>query len=365
MKPTLFPAGPLWALAVLVPSALCAQAASPPATGPLRRVDPAMAPEDPSEPGELFGRDFDGEVWKRRLAEVDLELREKSLDALLRRARLDPVARAFLEELARDDAGGELAWTARLALRQLGRARFPLQAAPGASPFGIEPLTGAPFGGMQRMQQLMNEFFAQEGHGHVLPRAPHPGTAPANGRSVQLEQRDGRAVLSVTGIIEGKEHIRRYEGTSLEEILTAHPELREELGGLSLQFAPGSPLLRRFPSQIESGVPLLPQGRSRPVFTDRLGVVVHPLEATQARELGLEGGLLVERTVSASYAHLLGVSPGAILLELDGAALRAGEDIERRMKERGADDALSLVWIDELGQRQTKTWCAPEPGPRR
>jgi hypothetical protein len=365
MKPTLFPAGPLWALAVLVPPALCSQEAPPPGTGPLRRLDPTTAPEDPSEPGELFGRDFDGEVWKRRLAETDLERREKSLDGLLRRARLDPVARAFLEELARDGAGGELAWTARLALRELGRARFPLQAGPGPAPFGIEPLTGAPFGGMQRMQELMNEFFAQEGFGHVLPRARHPGAAPTHGRSVQLEQRDGRAVLRVTEIVDGKEDIRRYEGASLEEILTAHPELREELGGLSLQLAPGSPLLRRFPAQIESGVPLLPQGRSRPVFTDRLGVVVHPLEAAQARELGLEGGLLVERSVSESYAHLLGIGPGAILLELDGVPLRAGEDIERRMKERGADDALSLVWIDELGQRQAKTWRAPESGAKR
>jgi PDZ domain-containing protein len=327
-----------------------------PESGLLRKLDPSATGEDPARPDDLFARDFDAAVWRRRLTEPDLARREKSYDALQRRARLDPMARAFLEELAGDDAGGELAWTARLALRELGRARFPLQGMP-SSPFGLEPYPTDPFGGMQRMQGLMNELFAHEGLGRGLPRAPGAG------RSLRLEQRDGRAVITITETIDGQDSTRRYEGASVAEILAEHPELEPELDGLRL-VAPED--VRRFPGLEAPSVPLAPQARSRPLRTDRLGVVVQPLAAARARELGLEsGGLRVERTVPGSYAQLIGVDAGDVLLELDGKAVASGEDIEARMKARGADDALTLVWLDELGQRHERTWRAPEPASPR
>ena len=105
------------------------------------------------------------------------------------------------------------------------------------------------------------------------------------------------------------------------------------------------------------GLPPEPQGRSHPVLTDRLGVIVQPVGAGRAKELGLDGvGLVVERAVADTYAHLLGVKAGDVLILLDGIELRTSADIERAMRARSAADDLTLVWLDELGQRHERTW---------
>jgi len=346
-----------------------AQQAVLPAQGGLQRVDPNPENEDPRSLKHLFARDFEGVRWKERLLQSDLEQREGSFDALLKRARFDPVARAFLEELASDPEGGELAWTARLALRELGRASLPLQGFLGADPFGSG----------QRMQAWMEELFGRDGFGLVVPHpaplhAPSNQGTPGSGRSVQFEQTRHGARVRITETVDGEPETREYQGTSLQEILDENRELEGELGGLSIRVGPGSPLdlrfdlgnrfdprLRRFPRGEQEGLRFAPQGRSRPILTDRLGVIVQPVGAARSRELGLEGrGLLVERSVPETYAHLLGVKAGDVLIELNQIELRAAADIERAMRERAADDELTLVWLDELGQRQEKTW-KPSP----
>src|SRR5262245_48478216 len=110
-------------------------AQAPKGTGALQRIAPAQEPEEQT-PGQMLTRNFDRERWRELLNASDLERRERSFDLVVKRAGFDPNARAFLEELARDPQNGELAWTARLALRELGRARFPL-----TQPFaGFDPL---------------------------------------------------------------------------------------------------------------------------------------------------------------------------------------------------------------------------------
>jgi hypothetical protein len=346
--------------------------------GGLQRVDPDDEERDPGDLKGLFARDFDPERWRERLLQSDLEQRERSLDALLQRARLDPVARAFLEEQAADPAGGELAWTARLALRELGRTSIPLQALPLQGFLGNDP-----FGSAQRMQEWVDQIFRQDGIGmllpHSAPRAPIAQGLRGSGRSLRVEQGEYGARVLITEIVDGEEKTRVYEGRSLDEILDprVNPDLRSELDGLSLHVQPGSPLdlrfelgertreLRRFPRLTPEGLRPAPQGRSRPIRTDRLGVIVQPVGAARARELGLEGkGLLVESSVPETYAHLLGVKAGDVLIELDGIELRTDADIERAMAARAAADELNLVWLDGLGQRQEKTWH-PTPEPRK
>lgn len=324
-----------------------------------------IAPGQERNLPDAFAREFKREEWSAALAEKDLERREQSFDALLARARLDPVARAFLEELARDPAQGELAWTARLGLRELGRARFS----------AASPLLGTdPLGMAHRMdamlQELLNGGLQAPLPGGLRPRAL--GLDSAGGRSVRLQQSEQGAKVEVLETIDGREDRRTYEGASLEEILAANPELERELGGLTLRVQPGQALdldlgalgqaRGSAPRNAEGrtfATPLAPKPKA-PLQSDKLGVIVQPLTAEHAAELGLATGqgLYVERTQPGSYADLLGVTSGDVLLTLDGSSLAKPEDIERLMKARARDAELALVWLDGKGQRQEKSWKA-------
>ncbi|MCZ6596662.1 MAG: hypothetical protein O7B99_03385, partial [Planctomycetota bacterium] len=67
---------------------------------------------------------FDPEAWRAALVATDLEEREEAFARIVRLAQRDPAARDLLEALAHGD-DRELAWTARLAQREL-RSRRPL-----------------------------------------------------------------------------------------------------------------------------------------------------------------------------------------------------------------------------------------------
>lgn len=346
-------------LAALVPAAasVFSHQETPPAPAPqgaLERVDPAEEAPEGHGLGHVFQREFQRDEWLARLREPDLERRERSFDSLLKRARLDPFARAFIEELARDPAG-ELAWTARLGLRELGRVSFPVQGLNGILP-GSDPLATS-----RRMEQMLQTLLAQDGMTFLLPQVqagPGTGSGRKAGRSLHVEQDASGARVQ---IVDGQETTRTYSGTSLEQIFRDNKkQLAEELGnGFQVRAQPGFPLdlrfdlggLRRLLGA--DGLDLAPQGRSRLMITDRLGVIVrNPVPAGGEPK----SGLLVERTYPETYAHLLGVRAGNVLLELDGTPLAAVADIEQVMSARGPDDPLTLVWLDELGQRQEKTW---------
>ncbi len=332
--------------------------------GRLRRVEPRPGSGREADPlGQVFARQFDAQEWRALLGVADLEQREKNLDDLLRRAQFDPFARAFLEELARDADQGELAWTARLALRELGRSRFPVMGT-----------LGDPFVLQGQLEDMFRELWSgPEGMGlFVRPPgtpAPRPGSST---RSVQIHQDEHGARLEITEIVDGQEKKRTYEGTSLDEILERNPGLEQELSGSGIALGPDAGRFdvrfdlggRRGRLDERPGEPRLssPQGRSQPVRTDVLGVMVKPLGAERSRHLGLEEGLglVVVSVYPGSYAHLLGVSAGDVLVELDGTALRTDEDIERAMRAREQGAELTLVWIDALGQRRSRTWQAQD-----
>jgi hypothetical protein len=324
------------------------QESAAPTQGLAPQAQSALRPIDPSQPEEgipdLFTRAFDAERWRARLSESDLEKRERSFDALMQRARLDPLARAFLEELARASESGELAWTARLALRELGRARFPLIGGL-ADPLGERS---------QALAHVMNELFARNGLSQVVP-PPHSAlrASGGRGRSLVIEQGGAGVVMRLTDQIGGEARTRTFSGESLRQVLDQHPELAREFGGLR-------PSERSWGASLGE-IPLLPQGLSLPAFTDRLGVIVRPLDDARAQELALREqgasyGLVVERAYPETYAQLLGVASGDILLELNSVRLRSGDDIERVMRARASGDPLTLIYLDALAQRQVRSW---------
>jgi hypothetical protein len=181
---------------------------------------------------------------------------------------------------------------------------------------------------------------------------------------VHIEQSKTGARVAVTSNEGGKEVTRTYEGKSLDEILEQNPDLRRDVGHLTLRVGAGTPIDLGFdlvgvPDERSSGPGrrLGPEPLARPVRTDKLGVLVKKVEPQQARDLGLSGqGLYVQHSFPETLAFVLGVGSGDVLVELNGVALCEIDDIEKGLKARGATDPYTLVWIDELGQRQKKSW---------
>jgi len=367
MKPTDFST-----LALLVPLLFAQQE---PRSGALERVAPGQEQDQVDDPAEVFARDFDRDQWRERLGVADLERREQNFDALVRRAALDPLARTFLEDLAHDSKNGELAWTARLALRELGRPRFAL-GHPAFDFFSTDP-----FGRSGKLEEMLRGLSRDGLFPPGVAQGPSGGQGGGQGgrgssssRSVHVEQTDQGARVVVTEDVDGQKQERVYEGKDLDEILAANPELKKDLGGLHIRGPRGSPFdfdldlglpEARHPRDPFETLPWLdePQKPTRPVRMDKLGVIVQPLTPEHAAELGLEPGegLFVERSATGTFAHLLGIGTGDVLIAIDGQRLQTLEDVGRIMQARDPKSPLSVTWIDELGQRHEKTW-QPDSG---
>ena len=122
----------LWNLSVLTPVcalALCAEPQQAPAARKLTRVPVQEQKTEPQQPERARRLDAPAaDDWKKRLADSDLERRESAFDDVVERARGDRDLRNALEQTAQATDAPELAWTARMALRELrrggaGRAR--------------------------------------------------------------------------------------------------------------------------------------------------------------------------------------------------------------------------------------------------
>jgi hypothetical protein len=323
---------------------------------PLERIEPAPAGESESLKAGL--RDFDEASWVARLSTADLEARERSFGAVVRRAAADPAARGFLERSAADGTRPELAWTARLALRELEH-------------------NGSPFPWMQDgpdLEQSLRRMLEEARRGlapqpggppfdlrnlRILPLVPSVG-ASVQGRNVQVQQSAEGAKVVITETIDGKENKREYQGKDLQQILADHPELAAELH-LSVVGGPDGFRLQwqEEPSWSGQGIQdpfASPSRKSEALRTDVLGVVVSAVSAPRAQELGISSGLLVHSVNRGTIASLLQVRSGDVLLEVNGRTLARAQDITEALALRSADGALTVVWIDGLGQRVERTW---------
>src|SRR5262245_16813915 len=103
MKPTEISLGALMALIPFASTLFHGQDPQDPRPTPLQRVAPNTGGD--RDLAQVFSRDFDRDRWRELLATPDLDQREEHFEALVRRAGLDPLARAFLEDLARDPKG--------------------------------------------------------------------------------------------------------------------------------------------------------------------------------------------------------------------------------------------------------------------
>ncbi|MCE9594762.1 MAG: PDZ domain-containing protein [Planctomycetes bacterium] len=314
---------------------------------------------------------FDAEAWRTKLAAVDLDQREQDFAAMAQRLRRDPEARAEVEKWARE-GDSELAWTARLLLRESeGRGQVGLGGAfagPRGQLFQIPDLG---LGGGSGLDAWLQDFDPNVPDDFFLapnaPRVPPSSQGGANSKSQSFEMRSGPDGVHVT-ILEdenGNTDKKEYTAESMDKLLEEHPELADRLGGQALWLTPGMRATTKGDHALQFffGDPDHARALGTPApRTDVLGVTVRALPKGEAKMHGLaEGvGLVVERVEPRSVAEALGIQRGHVLVEMNEHELHAAQDITDQLCARAADGEIRVKLIDRWGQNRTRTWT-PEP----
>jgi hypothetical protein len=316
--------------------------------------------------------------WKQRLTESDLDRRESAYSELLERARGDKALRGQLEQWSNAHDAPELAWTARMALREL-RAR-------GTSPRMDNDFNDLRrrfddlerhFGGMDSMfEDLRSRLDSGLQPFQALPGAPQPFQVPQQPGGTQQFQSyslkvgpDG-VTLETTEDVDGNSQKKTYKAKNMDELLQQNPDLRGKIGGGFQLDLPGGPGLNwSFPG-LDRGQQgdwfSSPRPNQQPP-TEVLGIYSQKLTPEQAKDLALEPeqGLRVERVEPGTIAQILGIRRGDTLVELNGKAIYSADDVRKVLKERKADEDLSVTLIGEGTQeRRTLRWspAVPQPG---
>jgi hypothetical protein len=354
------------ALAILALPQALAQAGDPTSAGARTAQPRGLLRVQPAGP-QGADDEFDAGEWRAALADLDLDRRLASFERLVTRARRGGAAQAFLDEAAL--GSDDLAWTARLALREVrsSRPRSPFDVWSGASDLDefermLEDFTQRVAPGWNRkVDPLVIPFPGLQGQTPVLP-----GSGTSRSRRVEIQNGADGWTIKVTEDDDGDESTREYSGKTLEEILEANPALKDEVGisgslvGPGLSFRIGSPADQTFDFDALFGnlgvrrlAPALP-GASHPrgqIRTDILGVIARPATAEEGG-----AGLLVRSTVPGSIAALLGIQGGDVLLEVNGRELHAIDDVTQALAQRGESGQVAASWLDAQGRRRTGTW---------
>jgi hypothetical protein len=295
------------------------------------------------------------EGWAQQLTQPDLDLREQAYERALAAAARQPGLRSALERWAGDTPDGQLAWTSRLLLRELGRAHdalhglaVPLPPSARAMPMDMEQLWRQ----MAEMHGSLEDLF-ELGEGAAAAAPPQGDSVTSQG--LQLRVGPDGVECEVTHEEDGRRVTRRYQAASLQELIEQHPELEARLE------ASGAALGAGLPGRARAGASAS-EGGLAPLRTDVLGVVVASLDPGRGAALGLPAGLglAVERVEPGTIAAALGIRRGHVLLELNGRALRQSEDISSVLSERAPDGELRLVLLDRYGQERRRAW-KPRP----
>jgi hypothetical protein len=363
-----------WTLSVFTPVcalALCAAPQQPPAARKLTRVPVQDLKEQEQQPQHARKPDAPtAEDWKKRLADSDLERRESAFDEIVERARDDRELRNALEQAAKSPDAPELAWTARMALRELRRAG-PGRARGLGNPNrdSFEDLRQR-FDALERnfggMDSMFEDLRSQLGTFPAVPPSSRGTTQQFQGYSLQIGP-DG-VTLESTENAGGNGEKKTYKAKNMEELLQNYPELREKLGGsehFSLQGGPGGGWFF-----LKDGLPendwLRSTRPSQQPPTDVLGIYSQKLTPEQAKELELEPeqGLRIDSVKPGTIAQILGLRRGDTIVELDGQPIYSAEDVRRILKERKADEDLTVTLLGEGSKaRRTLRWSPAEPQP--
>lgn len=300
------------------------------------------------------------ELWKQRLSMQDLDLRMRYYDRLQAELGRSAQTRAMVEEWARGT--DELAWTAKLLLRESP----PLAPqAPSLAPQAQNPRLPAFDELERRLQELeqtfgdldrrfgawrMPEIFEQD-WSSLMPRWSQNS---AESEQVRVQMGPDGVEVEIKSHKNGQEETKKYQASTIEELLEQHPELKKHLPQV------------RVPSQVRVDKPALRSPARMELPTDVLGIYSQKVDPEQAQKLGLppEQGLAIESVKPGTIAQVLGLRRGDVLLELNGEAVYAVEDVRRILKERAGDAPLQVVIIPEGStERRNLRWTPAEPEP--
>lgn len=350
--------------------------------------------------------------WRQRLTQPDMEAREEAFGQLVVAARRSPTLALALETWAADRSAPELAWTSRLALReleladasgpglqvhwlstahvtplspevlqilhqqQLARAPRPTGASPEARGNPLRSLSvpgQGPFGEASGLSLLgPREFVLPVGGPRLRRLYTYELEVQSEGVSLTVREKSSRGVEE-----------RVYGSATLELLLEEHPELRDTVpdlaGLLAQQLEVGIYRQWRAETEVADGPrprgqgPAIAQSVPRPVValrtTSILGVKCTPLSSVPG-SVGLLGpgvGLVIERRLPGTIASELGLRRGEILVELNGEQLCSVDEISRII-EHAAGGRLELKILDLDGLERSLTWTPvereAEDGPR-
>jgi hypothetical protein len=336
----------------------------------LRPAEEPLAPLQDAAPEA-----FDAASVAAALRSGDLAERTRAYEAALDAALRDPAAL----EAVRAWAGGgaadiELAWTAKLLLRELARTPAPRTSPHGLNPdpwdtswldgfFGgdpfedLRPLLKGPTGGW------VPPFGGWSGGGSPFLTGPDTG----RGESLRVESGPDGVRVEVEETRDGTSETKVHEAGSMEELLEAHPELRGRLGaGGERALAPlgGLPWLEGL---LEGRRPSA-GGALRPVrpSLDVLGVrMIEPgRRVTTYPGAAADEGLEVVDVLPGTLAAAIGVRPGDLVRRIAGETIRDAADVRRVLAGLSLAERIDVECLRPDGEVCVRSWI-PEGDARQ
>jgi len=336
--------------------------------------------------------------WRERLTDLNIDARERAFDELVPFAAQAEDMHLVLQAWSLDSSEPELAWTARLALREVGKLRqrptpqrvfwtIPDQMirggstdsgraaignSPGAAPSPLEASlslrqfhtnTNAPLDGGRRVGL---------GFPRVFKLALEPVESPRRRMPFMLDVRPEGVALMILENEGGLISNRKYFARSLGALLESQPALLKQVpelaGLLSQTSAPDSSFQCGSENQIlrQDGAlgALVKAGMQRKsaspgfiISTKVLGVKCTPLSSQEGENsfLGPGVGLRIEQRIPGTVAGELDLRRGDILIEVCGRPVCSLPEITRILEEREGEE-ITVKILDRNGLERNRAW---------
>lgn len=311
-------------------------------------------------------------AWKDRLTSRDLDQREKAYAEFVETLRQSPDLRRAAEEW-RVASDTDLAWTARLALRESGtslrRAPFSGQSfAPNDLRSRLDDMQRQ-FGDLDQMFEDFERRLNQRSGGMGQhPRLFTPKGTTTEHESYSLHITPDGVKVEVEEIVGGTQDKKTYEAKTLDELYEAHPELQGKIGNrVELHSSPRGSWRNddddtwnrlAVPHSGGSSRLFTPFSHSGALRTDRLGVGVATPTDDERRAAHIDAGvgLKVEHVEAGSIASKIGIEEGDVVIEVNGRTVKGVPDVLEALEQRQLDQDVVVTLVDADGKKRTLTW---------